>query len=196
MSRELINSMVNAVNEGHSPRKVLETSLTYAPGSSVRVNKATRGTDPDTGASVSVPEGTVVTIIGVGGGGSGVDHHVRLESGDQAVIPFMDLGEADDAEFSDKELKAMMSSVRDLVKKVAADMVGVKVNMKQGAESTELVVSSDDRDSVKAAHIEIQGTLKKGKFLRTHGTGEQPVNVEDIRKEGSGFAFSVTVAKA
>jgi len=190
---QLINSMIKAVHEGHDPREVLETSLTYPPGSSVKVNKATTAKDPVSGATFSVPEGTVATILGVGGGESGVDHHVSLPGGKQGIIPFMDLGEAE--EFSDKEKKAMMSSVRDLVKKVAKEAIGVKVKMIQGDKSTELVVSSPDRDSVKAAHIEIKGTLKKGKFLRTHGTGEQLVNVDSIRQEGKDYAFSVTVAK-
>ena len=192
---KLIDSMIDAVQAGSDPREVYESSLTYPPGSSVKVNKATTGTDPNTGSSVSVPEGTVVTIIGVGGGESGVDHHVQLPDGDQAVIPFADLGEAEDKGFSDKEKKAMLKSAADLVKKVVGDLVGVKLKTNKGEQSTEFVISSADRDSVKSAHVEVKGTLKKGKFLRTHGTGEQLVNVDSIRKEGKDFAFSVTVGK-
>lgn len=94
MSHEMIKQMVAAVEEGYTPRSVWETSLTFAPGSTVKVNKATTGKDPQTGAAISVPEGEVVSILGVGGGTSGVDHHVLLKDGRQAVIPFYDLGES------------------------------------------------------------------------------------------------------
>ena len=94
MSNPLIDQMVSAVEEGYTPRSVWETSLTYAPGSTVKVNKATTGKDPDTGAAVSVPEGEVVSIIGVGGGETGNDHHVLLKDGRQAFIHYYDLGES------------------------------------------------------------------------------------------------------
>lgn len=94
MSQEMIKQMVAAVEEGYSPRSVWETSLTFAPGATVKVNKATTGTDPQTGASVSIPEGEVVSILGIGGGPSGTDHHVLLKDGRQAIVPFYDLGEA------------------------------------------------------------------------------------------------------
>ena len=94
MSNELINQMIAAVEDGYTPRSVWETSLTYAPGSTAKVNKATTGKDPETGAAVSVPEGEIVSIIGVGGGDTGNDHHVLLKDGRQAFISYYDLGES------------------------------------------------------------------------------------------------------
>lgn len=94
MSSEMIEQMVTAVQDGYRARSVWETSLTYAPGSSVKVNKATSATDPNTGASLTIPEGEVVTILGVGGGPSGVDHHVLRPNGSQAIVPFYNLGES------------------------------------------------------------------------------------------------------
>ncbi len=70
MASDLVSRMVSLVERGHSPGKVLESSLNYGPGSSVKVNKATTGKDPQTGGSISIPEGTVVSILGIGGGNS------------------------------------------------------------------------------------------------------------------------------
>lgn len=94
MIQKMVEQMVAAVEEGYTPRSVWETSLTFAPGSTVKVNKATTGTDPVSGASITIPEGEVVSILGIGGGTSGVDHHVLLKDGRQAIVPFYDLGEA------------------------------------------------------------------------------------------------------
>ncbi len=94
MSSELIEQMVDLVGEGYTPNSIWEHSLTWHGGSEVKVNKATTGHDPITKASISVPEGTVVTIHGTGGGHSGNDPHCRLPDGRQAIIPYYDLGEA------------------------------------------------------------------------------------------------------
>jgi len=94
MYNKLIDQMVTAVEAGYTPRSVWETSLTYAPGSTAKVNKATTGKDPSTGAAIAIPEGDVVSIIGVGGGDSGNDHHVLLKDGRQAYVPYYDLGES------------------------------------------------------------------------------------------------------
>ena len=94
MSSEMINRMVQLVSEeGYTPKSVWESSLSIHIGSTARVNKTTTATEYQTGNSLSVPEDTVVTVIGVGGGHSGADHHVLLPDGRQAVIPFYDLGE-------------------------------------------------------------------------------------------------------
>lgn len=90
----VIDQMVAAVEEGFTPRSVWETSLTYSPGSAVKVNKATTAQLYPDGGSVSIPEGTKVSIVGVGGGASGVDHHVMLPDGRQAIVPFYNLGES------------------------------------------------------------------------------------------------------
>jgi len=95
MANELIEQMVELVEQGYTPLSVWESTLTYHAGSAVKVNKATTGKDPETGSSIAVPEGTVVTIVGVGGGESGNDPHVQLPSGQQAIIPFYDLGEGE-----------------------------------------------------------------------------------------------------
>lgn len=94
MGSKLIDMMVSAVEEGYTPRSVVETSLVFGPGARAKVNKATTAKDYHTGAAVTIPEGTVVTVIGVGGGDTGNDHHVMLPNGNQAVVPFYDLGES------------------------------------------------------------------------------------------------------
>ena len=115
MTQEMIKQMVAAVEGGYTPRSVWETSLTFAPGSTVKVNKATTGTDPQTGASISIPEGEVVSILAVGGGPSGVDHHVRLKDGRQAIVPFYDLGESslerDGSELNESDLVGIVSKI-------------------------------------------------------------------------------------
>jgi hypothetical protein len=42
----MMEQMVAAVEDGYTPESVWETSLTFSPGSSVKVNKSTTGTDP------------------------------------------------------------------------------------------------------------------------------------------------------
>lgn len=92
---ERIDAMVSMVQDGYTPRSVWEGTLSLHPGSSAKVNKATTGMDPQSGASVSVPEGSMVTIVGVGAGDSGVDHLVQLDDGKKIVIPHADLGESE-----------------------------------------------------------------------------------------------------
>jgi len=92
MANPLIEQMVTAVGKGYRPKHVWESSLNFHPGSPVKVNKATTG-ELLGGGSVAIPEGSVVTVVGVGGGPSGVDHQVMLQDGRQAVVPFADLGE-------------------------------------------------------------------------------------------------------
>lgn len=95
MSAEAIERMVALVEQGYTPRSVVESSLTFSPGSSVKVNRTTPATDPSNGSSITVPEGEVVTILGVGGGDSGNDGHVlRADGSSQAIIPYQALGEA------------------------------------------------------------------------------------------------------
>lgn len=94
MSKPVIEQMVRAVTDGYSPRSVYETSLTYHPGSTVKVNKDTKGMSFPDGAEVAVTKGSLVNIVGVGAGPSGKDHLVRLPDGSQATIPFYDLGES------------------------------------------------------------------------------------------------------
>lgn len=90
----MIDQMIELVNEGLDPRAVVEATLSLHPGSTAKVNKSTTGKDPHSEATFAIPEGSVVTVIGIGGGDSGTDHHVQLEDGRQAIIPFMDLGES------------------------------------------------------------------------------------------------------
>ena len=89
----LVEHMVRAVRRGFTPRSVYETTLTYHPGSQVKVNKDTVGKD-NTGGDVSIPGGTVVSVTGVGGGTSGHDFVVALPDGKQVTVPFMDIGES------------------------------------------------------------------------------------------------------
>lgn len=110
MSQAMINQMVAAVEEGYTPRSVWETSLTYAPGSTVKVNKATTVTDPQSGSTFTIPEGEVVSILAVGGGPSGNDHHVELKDGRQAIVPYYDLGESE-LKKSDENLNEMSDLV-------------------------------------------------------------------------------------
>ena len=91
---KLIEQMIKSVQDGYTPRSVYEATLTYHPGSTVRVNKDTTGILFPTGGDVSVPHGTIVSIVGVGAGPSGKDHLVRLPDGQQATIPFYNLGES------------------------------------------------------------------------------------------------------
>lgn len=92
MASKMIEQMVRLVQRGHSPKKVWESSLCFAPGSSVLVNQDTEAKVYMTNESTRVAKGTVVTIVGVGGGNSGVDHHARLPDGKQVIIPFAALG--------------------------------------------------------------------------------------------------------
>lgn len=94
MASDMIKQMVAAVERGFTPRSVVEATLVYKPGSNVKVNKSTTGVDYHTKASVTIPEGTLVSVVGVGAGPSGVDHHVMLPDGKQVIIPFADLGES------------------------------------------------------------------------------------------------------
>lgn len=91
--KQLIEAMVKAVEDGYTPESVYETSLTYHPGSKIRVNKATTGKKWPDGGDVAIPKGAVVSVVGVGGGPSGKDTLCRMDNGDQAYIPFYDLYE-------------------------------------------------------------------------------------------------------
>lgn len=93
-SNKLIEKMVRLVQRGHSPQKVWESSLSLHPGSMAQVNKSTTAKAFQGNESVSVSKGTNVTVVGVGGGESGVDHHVQLPDGKHVVIPFSDLSSA------------------------------------------------------------------------------------------------------
>lgn len=93
MRRDILEQMVQAVRKGYTARSVFETSLTWHPGSSVRINKDTTGKLINDGGDVAIPKGSVVTVVGVGGGESGKDTLCLLPSGQQATIPFYDLGE-------------------------------------------------------------------------------------------------------
>ena len=86
----LIDRAVKLVQEGNDPSAVIE-SVILSAGVTAKVNKPSKGYDPENAAAVTVPEGTVVTIAATGAGLSGVDYLVLLPSGRQAVIPFNDL---------------------------------------------------------------------------------------------------------
>jgi len=89
----MIEKMIALTQKGYPSANVWETSMQYALGSPVKVNKDTTATEVDTGSSVSLTAGTVVTIVDIGGGPSGVDHVAMLEDGRRVVIPYADLGE-------------------------------------------------------------------------------------------------------
>jgi len=93
MSRH-VHEMISQVANGANAREVIESSLVFHPGSTARVNKATTAQKYMSDGTVSVPYGTVASIMAVGGGPSGNDHPVLLPDGTQAVIPFNDLGES------------------------------------------------------------------------------------------------------
>lgn len=103
MSDKMIEQMVNAVESGFSPRSVWESSLTYSPGSTVKVNKSTSAVDAVSGATFTIPEGEVVSILGVGGGKTGNDHHIVTKDGRQAFINYYDLGESELQQSSDED---------------------------------------------------------------------------------------------
>ncbi|MCG8435651.1 MAG: hypothetical protein MJA83_16630 [Gammaproteobacteria bacterium] len=94
MSSDVIDRMVSLVEDGYAPDSVWESSLTFHPGSSVKINQTVTAVDPSTGSSVTVPEGEVVTVLGVGGGDSGNDGHVlRADGASQAIVPYRAMGE-------------------------------------------------------------------------------------------------------
>lgn len=78
---------VKLASMGLTPDKVLESSLTFHPGARIRAKVGTSGMKED-GSTISIPEGTVMTVIGVGGGQSGVDPLVQLPSGEIVNVPF------------------------------------------------------------------------------------------------------------
>lgn len=92
MADKIIEHMVRLVQRGVNPRKVWETSMTYHPGATVMINKATTAKKLNSQESIDVAKDTLVTIVGVGGGPSGHDMHCRLPDGTQAIVPFYDLG--------------------------------------------------------------------------------------------------------
>ncbi len=83
----IVDAAVELASMGLDHDKVLEATLSYGPGRRLRVKSGTTATK-DGGGSVGVPEGTVVTVIGVGGGRSGVDPVVQLPDGTVATVPF------------------------------------------------------------------------------------------------------------
>jgi hypothetical protein len=90
----LIEKMVSMVRGGMDPRSVMEHMVTYSPGMSLKVNKATTGTEDGTGSFVPVAQGTVVSVILAGAGNSGADPLVLLPDGRKVVLPFMDVFES------------------------------------------------------------------------------------------------------
>lgn len=108
MANPMIESMVKAVQQGRKPRNVWETSLTYAPGSTQKLNKDTSASLRE-GGTVSLKAGSTVTVVGIGGGSSGVDHHVQLPDGREAFIPFYDLGESVRESLADVVMKVTLN---------------------------------------------------------------------------------------
>ena len=88
---EMVEHMVRLAQRGLKPSKVVESTLSFHPGSSAQVNKDTTAVGYQSNETLSVAKNTLVTIVGIGAGPSGVDHHVRLPDGKQVVIPFYDL---------------------------------------------------------------------------------------------------------
>ncbi len=165
MASDIVTRMVGLVEKGNDPKHVLESSLSYGPGSSVKVNKATTGTDPQTGGSVSIPEGTLVTILGIGGGDSGSDHHAQLQDGRQVIIPFADLGESFESNDDDLDEDLTGSVVQVVLSKPLPDGAvswleggfmdyGVQLPsepMKDDSGSVTFLMKADDKEMLDSA---------------------------------------------
>jgi len=90
----LIENMIGLVQGGFTPRSVWESTMSLHIGSAAKVNKDTTATEYEKDTKIPLKAGDVVTVVALGAGDSGNDHHVQLADGRQAIVPFYDLGES------------------------------------------------------------------------------------------------------